>query len=187
MEPADCFALFDLPRTAHLDEAVLRDRYHEEVRRLVDPVDGGGEAGRTLHRAHEILADPVQRLRHLLQLLAPERKAGGTGLSGELVALFSETGSLLSRADALLTRLGQTTSALGRAMLAAEEAAVQLGLQSILGKLTLKREEELAGLPEVRVENLEALEAVSGRLRMLQKWQGEVQTRLLRLLTGSPP
>ncbi len=184
MDPSDCFALFNLPRTAQLDQTLLRDRYHERVRELVDPATGGGEAGRALHRAHEILADPVQRLRHLLHLLAPERKAAGAGLSGELVELFSEVGGVLNRADGLISRLSQTASALGRALLAGEEAEVQLALQNVLGKLTGKWDTELAEVPRIRPDDVESLEATLGRLRILQKWQGEVQARLLRLLTG---
>jgi hypothetical protein len=120
----------------------------------------------------------------LLQLLAPERKAGGAGLSGELVELFSEVGAVLHRADGLIARLSQTASALGRALLAAEEAEVQIALQNVLGKLTAKWETELADLQRISPENVEALESVLGLLRILQKWQGEVQARLLRLLTG---
>lgn len=186
MDPADCFALFDLPRSPHLDEALLRDRYHEQVRKLVDPATGGGEEGRALHRAHEILSDPVSRLRHLLQLLAPDRKPGGTGLSGELVACFAEVGAVLQRADGLLTRLSRTASALGRALLAAEEAEVQVSLQNVLGMLQAKWDQELAGLRDLGGGDADVLESLLGRMRILQKWQGEVQARLLRLLTGGP-
>lgn len=181
----DCFARLNLPRAAHLDESELKERYHEQVRTLIDPATGGGEEGQALHRAYEVLADPVQRLRHLLDLAAPERKAGGTGLSGDLVELFSEIGTVLHRADALLTRLSQTGSALGRALLAEQEAEAQVALQGMLGRLTEKWDLELARLCELRVEEVEALEAAVGRLRILQKWQGELQGRLLRFLTGA--
>ena len=184
MDPDDCFALLDLPRSAHLDEADLRERYHALVRERIDAATGGGDAGQALHRAHEILADPVLRLRHLLRLVAPDRKGGGAALSADLMRLFSDVGTVLQRADQLLGRLGQTSSALGRALLAGEEADVQLGLQGILGQLTEAWDAEVEGLTHLGIEDPSAIEAALGRLRVLQKWKGEVQARLLKFLTG---
>jgi hypothetical protein len=184
MDPDDCFALLDFPRSAHLDDADLRERYHALVRERIDAATGGGDAGQVLHRAYEILADPVLRLRHLLRLVAPDRKGGGAALSADLMGLFSEVGAMLHRADQLLGKLGQTTSALGRALLAADEAEVQLELQVILGQLTEAWDAEIEGLPHLGVEDPSAIEAALGRLRVVQKWKSELQARLLKFLTG---
>jgi hypothetical protein len=184
MDPDDCFALLDLPRSAHLDDAELRERYHALVRERIDAATGGGDVGQALHRAYEILADPVLRLRHLLRLVAPDRKSGGAALSADLMGLFSEVGTVLQRADQLLGRLGQTSSALGRALLAGEEAEVQLALQGVLSQLTEAWDAEIESLPHLGIEDPIVIEAALGRLRVLQKWKGEVQTRLLKFLTG---
>jgi hypothetical protein len=182
MDPDDCFALFGLPRAAYLDETALRESYHQHVRERIDATTGGGEEGRDLHRAYEILADPVQRIRHLLRLIDPARKPAGTVLSGDLLELFAEIGSVLPRADGLLARVGQTTSFLGRALLAGEEAELQLALQNVLGKLTGAWEEETGRLATLASAEAAPLEAALGRLRTLQKWKGQVQERLLKFL-----
>ena len=184
MEPVDFFALLDLPRNAHVDEALLRDRYHERVRVLIDPTTGGGEEGRMLHQVYEVLADPVQRLRHLLQLAAPGRQGGGAALSGDLLEIFPKVGAALSRADGLLGRLLQTSSALGRAVLAVEEAEAQMTLQNVLATLSAKWDEETSRLPQVAATDPEALESALGRLRVIQKWKAEVQARLLKFLAA---
>jgi len=184
METVDFFALLDLPRTAHVDEDLLRDRYHERVRVLVDPSTGGGEEGRRLHQAYEVLADPVQRLRHLLQLVAPGSQRGGATLSGDLMEIFPKVGAVLHRADGLLGRLAQTSSALGRAVLAVEEAEAQMTLQDVLATLTAKWDDETGRLSQISATDPEALEAALGRLRVIQKWKAEVQARLLKFLTG---
>jgi len=126
----------------------------------------------------------VQRLRHLLQLAAPGRKSGGAALPGDLLEIFPKVGAALNRADALFSRLARTSSALGRAVLAVEEAEAQLTLQEVLATLTAKWDDETGGLTQVGATDPDGLEAALGRLRVIQKWKGEVQARLLKFLTG---
>ena len=95
----DAFALLGLPRRAALDEAQLQAAWHEKSR-AAHPDTAGGDAALAadINAAHEILASPEKRLKHLLELNAVPWRA--IPLSADWMDLFSQTGTALQSAAA---------------------------------------------------------------------------------------
>lgn len=128
----DAFAFFDLPRRPWLEPEPLKEEFHRRSARLHP--DAGGEAGafRDLNAAYQILRDPVSRLRHLLELEAPEELARQWPIPPGLADLFMRTGAARQQTEQLLVRQRAAGSPLAKALLAGECAAQTRQLAAIL-------------------------------------------------------
>jgi len=184
-DPEDCFALLGFPRSARLEADAVRERHHERVRALAQ--EGGGGAGEeALHRAVAVLADPARRLRHLLELHTGGARSGSAGmvLGPDLLERFAAAERVLRRADDVWGRLRAASSALGRALLAPEEAEAQRLLGDLIADLTTLRDREDANLDGLSPTDAVALETALARFRVLDKWLAEARERRLRFLSG---
>ena len=179
------FELLGIPESAALSEDELQRRYHKVIA-AVHPDLASSEAERAeftsqssaINEARDTLANPVKRLRHLIDLRAP-----GTALNAapgdDLMNLFQMVGTALQHADSFLAKKRETTTMLGKALLAEEEIGVQTTLQEVLGAVSHLQNE--APLQDGPVRELLRL---YGRLSFLQKWQNQLNERLLFLITS---
>ncbi len=185
----DYFALLGVDRAAVLDEDVLRERYHGRCRE-VHPDQASGEADRLrraevtreLNEAWEVLRRPASRLRHLLEVTAPDF-AGEVQVSPALMDLFGRITEPIHEADVLLAKRRQASTPLGRALLSDSLMEAQKLLQSLLGEVTRENDRRVDELARLDVSRPEALKQAYGELSFLAKWQAQLQERILALLT----
>ena len=185
----DCFEVLGIEKAAALDEEAVRRQYHEAAKNS-HPDQAENEEEREafskrsaeLNQAWETLRHPVSRLRHLLELIDPGGKRDA-GIDGSLVEIFGEVGRAVQKADAFFSKRSKASSALGKALLADEQIEVQESLQGVLGRVTAAHEERISELARVDVDSVSDLEAVYTQLTFLDKWQRQIQDRLLRILT----
>ncbi len=178
------FTLLGLPQAAVLDEAALQAAYHEKSR-AAHPDKPGGDAqlAAEINSAHEILAAPEKRLKHLLDLHAVPWRA--IPISNEMMALFSQLGPQLQNAAALAKKKQQATSALSKALLAPEEMKLREQLEEIGFQIETARTEILDSLPAFDTDltaHLTDLQVTQATLSYLAKWQAQIREALLVMM-----
>ena len=179
----DHFAALGLERAAHVDEAAVRERFHELSRELHPDADGGDEEKfAAINEAQRVLSSTASRLRHLLELEFGERAEATGQMSEALMTLFGEIGGVLQTADELVERRRAATTAVARALLAGDEMSVQSDLMTAGGKVQARRAEIEAELADASPDDRESLEAALHELAFLEKWQGQIQERMGALL-----
>jgi curved DNA-binding protein CbpA len=186
----DHFSILGQPRRPWLDPEEVKDAFHRLGASLHPDVPGTGDAAQftALNAAWSVLREPASRLRHLLELTAPEALAGAAPPPLELADLFMEIAGVRRRLDALLGKRKAATSPLTRALLASEEADLRREIQSTLGRLQAA---EAASLAEVRVvdsawndptpEAVAALVRSYHRLAYLARWLAQTRESLFAL------
>ena len=187
-EAFDAFAILGLDRALTIDDADLNSAWKELSRtHHPDQETGDTDQSATVNRAYDLLRAPSRRLRHWLELqgIAIGRQAS---IEPSLMDLFSRIGPLLQEADEVLQKRSAASSALAKALLAESEIATQQRLQDLLATL----QGELAATTD-RFPTLEsgtspgnsdeALGALA-RLGFLEKWQQQVQERVMNLIAG---
>ncbi len=187
----DCFAILGLPRTAALDEETLHRAYVESSK-TAHPDHGGSDAQAALtNAAYETLRAPERRLKHLLELAAPEdAKAWRTvPMDDRMMGLFSKLGKALEVSGKFLERKAKAQSALAKALLTNEEMREREVLEGIGFEI-----EEMRGVMESRLPALDAAVPEAGtdtwkevalmqaRFAYLARWQTQVRERLLALM-----
>lgn len=176
---SDFFAVMGLPRSAWLDGEVLKERFHRlSAERHPDAPGGSGAAFSALNEAWQALREPVSRLRHFLELTAPESLAGSDGAPAELGDLFMDIATLKQLAGAM----EKPSSPLARALLEPRRLALLERFSGVETRLTAAVEQ---GHGEIRNPAATApeLAATLGRLTFLSHWGR--QMRELRLALDS--
>ena len=182
-ETVDHFATLGLERSAALDEAFVRERFHEMSREAhPDAEDGDESRFAAINEAQRVLSSPAARLRHLLELEYGGKVESTGAMSAQLMDLFSDVGSALSQADALISKRQAATTAVSKALLAGEEVSVQQALMGAGGQLMGRRQEIEAGLGGIGLSDRGKLVATAHELAFLEKWQRQVQERLGQLI-----
>lgn len=187
----DCFVILGLPRSAAVDEETLHKAYADKSR-SAHPDHGGSdaEAART-NAAYETLRAPERRLKHLLELGAPEdAKAWRTVPMDEpMMALFLHLGKTLEASAKFLEKKSKAQSALAKALLANEEMQQREALEAIGFEIEERRRVLEAGLGELdqtlREGSREAWKNAAlaqARFAYLGKWQTQMRERLLALM-----
>lgn len=188
---ADAFAIFSLPRSAALDSATLQAAY-AALSRSAHPDHGGSEVeAAAVNAAYETLRLPEKRLKHLMELAAPEEAKAwrAVPLDESMMAVFMDLGSALEASAKLLEKKSRTSSALAKALLTNEEMALRdrletlgLGLEERKTRMEAefhKFDERLSSGDETVWKGLAATQA---RLAYLAKWQTQIRERLLALM-----
>ncbi len=127
------FEVLGLERRLVLDESALKELYHARSRAEHPDVAGSGGDFERVAEAYAVLKDPVRRLKYWLELefTGAGGKAGRELISGELLELFGEVNAILQSVDEIMKRKAACRTELGRAALAGEEAARQIGLAAL--------------------------------------------------------
>lgn len=197
MKQDDPFDLLGLAPSLQLDSAEIESAWRDRAKTShpdlpssasgPDPAPSpSAEHSGALHRARETLADPASRLEAWLHHhgVEPERSAS---IDSALMDAFTRTNDTVSRADALLARVRQADSALAKALLAKEMAAIQLSLQETMGDLRKQAVAFEAKFPslEAAAENDDFTQATAilAGLKFLTKWQNSCQEKLLALIS----
>jgi len=183
MSQVDHFATLGLDRAAALDEAVVKEKFHELSREAHPDSEGGDEekfAG--INEAQRVLSSPSARLKHLIELeFGAEAKQAGE-MSETLMGLFAEIGAALSEADGVILKRQTATTAVAKALLAGVEMGAQKKLMEAGGRLMERRQEVEEGLAETALNDEPALRNAAHELAFLEKWQRQVQERMGQLV-----
>lgn len=186
----DHFTTLVQPRRPWLDAEALKAAFHRLSASLHPDVPGTGDAAQfaALNAAYAVLREPAARLRHLLELTAPELLAAGSSPPPALADLFMDIASVRRRLDEFLSKRTTATSPLTRALLAGDEAALRRDLTAIGAQLGAA---EAAALEEVRLLDAawhdpqtgagEALTLLAHRLSYLARWRDQTREALFTL------
>ena len=185
----DHFAILGQPRRPWLDEAALKDAFHQATARQHPDVAGGsGEEASALNAAYAVLRDPAARLRHLLELEWPDAAPVSAAVAPELADAFGKIAALRQAGSALQKKAAAAQSPLARALLAGEQAEQRRALESALAALAADESSALEVLRGLDVEWSERdetmrtrLAAAQQRLAFLAKWQAQLREDLFRL------
>jgi curved DNA-binding protein CbpA len=187
----DCFEVLSLPKRAALSENEIHQAYATKSR-TAHPDHAGSEAiAAEVNAAYETLRRPEKRLKHLLELAAPDGgKAWRTvPLDEAMMSLFTELGKALQASEKFLQRKASAQSALAKALLMNDEMRHREALEGIGFEIETHRtemEEQLSAL-DIALQNEDAsiwqnLAGMQARLSYLAKWQTQIRERLLALM-----
>lgn len=184
----DYFAILDQPRRPWLEPDAVKAAFHRASAILHPDVPESGDAARfaELNAAHSTLREPASRLRHLLELTAPETLATAAAPPGEFGDLFMQIAGARQRLDGFLKRRQKATSALARALLTGEEAGLRQELEAVLGSLEGAESAVLEEVQEMDREwsgnsSVEALASFYRRLSYLARWLAQTREAVFTL------
>ncbi len=187
----DAFERLGVARAAALDAEALKAAYLEKNREAhPDRAEGDAVLSAELNAAYETLREPESRLKHLLELEhAGAGAAWGTvPMEEALMAVFARLGPLLQKTEAFAKKRDAAASALGRALLAGEQMALQEELETVLVEIEQRREDleaELAGVDALRAAGADAaaekMRTLRAKFAYLGKWRGQAREALARL------
>ncbi len=183
----DHFAALAQPRRPWLDPEALRESFQRAAAQHHPDIAGGGEERfAALNAAHIILREPAARLRHLLELAAPERLSGAAPIPPSLGVLFMELATLRGNLKSFWEKESTTASPLVRALLAAEKFALRHLLALALVRLADAHDTALAELRALDAAwpasaALDALAPLQARFAFLAKWTAQLREDDFRL------
>jgi len=195
----DCFALINEPRRPWLDPETLKQKFLTLSSQLhPDRVHGEAPAEKIaaqdryaeINAAYNLLRDPKERLRHLLELEQGGKPKDVQRIPSELISFFNELNQMSREADALLAEKSAVTSPLlkvqmfDRSQECTERlAALQLRINSeregLLGEIQKIDSDWDAGADRETV--LQRLEELYRLLSYFTRWSGQLQERIVRL------
>ena len=174
-----------------MDAAALQSAYTALSREAHPDHGGSEERASAVNAAFETLRSPEKRLKHLMEIAAPEEaKAWRTvPLDESMMSVFMELGSALDASAKLVEKKSKASSALAKALLANEEMALRDRLETIGFGVEEKKVAMEAGLPaldeRLAVGDMSVwkdIAAIQARLAYLAKWQAQIRERLLALM-----
>jgi curved DNA-binding protein CbpA len=187
----DAYQILSLQRSAALDEEALHKAYAEKSRAAHPDHGGSDELAAAVNAAYETLRTPEKRLKHLLEMAAPEdAKAWRTvPMDDGMMALFSELGKALDASGKFLEKKGRAQSTLAKALLANEEMQQREVLEDIGFEIENRRremEQRLSALdealPKGDADTWKEVALMQARFAYLARWQAQVRERLLALM-----
>lgn len=185
----DSFAIFDLPRHPSLDPEELRDEFHRRSASLHPDAGGDGEKFAQLNAAYRILSEPAARLRHLLELEAPELLVQAPRIPPALADRFMRVAAARQGCAAFLAKHRAATSPLARALLTGEHAVQLRVLKTAFDDLNTAQTEALARLEILDADwrdRLLELATLQAELSYLEKWAAQLRESQLELALTSP-
>lgn len=183
----DAFALFDLERRPLIDEVALKERYLRlAAARHPDLSGGNDEQFHLLQDAYKTLRDPAARLRHLIELVF--RGAEIQDDATPHAELFMCAAGAVHAARAVLSRLENTDTRLGRAILSPEILTALEQIRAAMASVGKMRSELTARLEslDLRWPDVSAgeLAALASSFSFLSRWASELSESEFRLAHG---
>lgn len=172
----NAFDVLGLPHRAALGEDEVRSAYFEKSK--------SAEADRSeLNAAFELLLAPDKRLRHLIDLAAPDdaKQWRAVTMSEDLMSLFMALGKARPDAEALIDKRSKAQTALSKALLEGQTFSTRETLEEIGTALDAKRTELESSLVTIEGD-WQGLAAAQARFAYLAKWQAQVRELLLKLM-----
>jgi curved DNA-binding protein CbpA len=186
----DHFAVLAQPRRPWLDPDALRESFQRAAAEQHPDAPGGEDARfAALNTAHAILRDPATRLRHLLELIAPERPPATAPIPPALADLFMQIASLRRAVDEHRRKLTAATNPLSSALLAGESTRLRAELEASLARLGSLQESALGELRALdsgwppTTSSADELASLQARFAFLGKWEGQLREDLFQLTT----
>jgi DnaJ-domain-containing protein 1 len=186
----DHFAALDQPRRPWIDPEALKDFFHRASAELHPDVAGSGDAARfaEVNAAYSALRDPVWRLRHLLELEAPEQLSRPQSIPAEFADLFMRAAGFRQALDALMKKDGAAPNALTKALLANERMALWQRVTALRDEIDAAYEASVALLCALDAEwearppdIMERLAGLQQRFAYLSRWRVQVGESLFKL------
>jgi molecular chaperone HscB len=202
----DYFALLNEPRRPALDVEALKERFLKLSSAVhPDRFHHAAEAERQaateryaeLNAAFQCLSEPKDRLLHLYELEAGERPKDIQRIPPGTMDLFVEVGQLCRDVDAFLAERAKAESPMVKVQLFARGLEWVDKLQQVQAHVNAKREELMAELEKLNVAwekappvgdpgrtaalPLERLEQIYRVLSYINRWNGQLQERLVQL------
>ena len=184
----DAFALFHLPRRPWLDAEILKDEFHRRSASLHPDAGGDADQFAQLNASHQTLREPAARLRHLLELEAPELLAQSQQIPPPLAGRFMRVAAARQSAASFLAKHRSASSPLAHALLAGEHATHSQNLNAALADLETAQTNALAHLREIddtwreRIPDIARLHA---ELSYMEKWTAQLRELHLALTLAS--
>ena len=183
----DHFATLQQPRRPWLDPAALKDAFHRlGAQRHPDTAGGDADSFAALNAAWQTLREPATRLRHLLELEAPDLLTRPAQIPPALADTFMRIATLRRTLEDFRKKHAAASTPLARALLAAERHTLKGQLESALADLDTAHEralDELRALDATWPSSLDALAALQQQLAFLSKWSTDLRESLFTLST----
>jgi curved DNA-binding protein CbpA len=187
----DYFAILQQPRRPWLDSEALKERFHRQTAELHPDVAGGGDDGffAALNASYTVLRDPASRLRHLLELEAPERLAPPRDIPPALADLFMRIAGFRRALDIFSKKESAASSALARALLAGERLELSQQGGSVRASLEAAYDVAMATLRAIDSDwqkdprpsdAAEHLAALHHQIAYLSKWRSQLTEALFQ-------
>jgi curved DNA-binding protein CbpA len=181
------FAALELPARPWIEPEVLKEAFHRlGAARHPDAPGGEADAFSTVNAAWQVLRDPAQRLRHLLELEGAP--AASTQIPPTLADTFMSLAALRRRLDDFVKRQAAASGALAKALLASERTDLGLDLRSTLTQLDECIAQALqevraidAAWPARDAATITRLAISQQSLAFLGKWSDQLREALYRL------
>ena len=185
----DHFDTLAQPRRPWLDADALKDAFHRAAAQHHPDVAGGSnDPSAALNAAYAILREPAARLRHLLELEAPERLSRPQPISNALADFFMRLASLRQALDAFALKESSARSELSRALLSGEKLALLRRCTDAAAQLDAAHELSLDALRALDAEwdarpadAVERLAALHQQFAYLSKWRSQIREALFKL------
>jgi len=186
----DHFAALDQPRRPWLNADALKECFHRASASLHPDVPGTGDAARFAEAsaAYSALRDPVGRLRHLLELEAPEMLGRASEIPPDFTDLFMRLAELRQSLNAFQKKEGAATQGLARALLIGERQLMLARVMALKSDLDSSYEASMVALQALDAEwepraadSIERLAAVQQRFAYLSKWRTQLGESLFKL------
>jgi hypothetical protein len=181
----DFFAVLRVPARPWLDPDVLRDIY-VRLSEALHRQAGSQDELVVVNRAYQVLNNPATRVEHLLSVTGAE--PGTRRINPVMGEFFGRVAGSLQEADRLLGEISLQSSALARALRIQQVHALKADLDNLEQDLAAHQARRLEALRELDqawqhdpAAAREALAQVAVDLTVLQKWQGQIRERLLRM------
>jgi hypothetical protein len=185
----DHFAVLHQPRRPWLDEATLKDVFHEATaRQHPGVVRDAGDGAAMLNAAYAVLRDPAARVRHLLELEWPQSVPKAASFPPDFADVFGKIAGIRQRAAEIYRKEATAQSLLARALLVGERTACREDVEATLAILSAARstiEQDLreldAGWDRRDASTPGRLSGIQQQLTFLAKWQAQLSEDLFRL------
>jgi curved DNA-binding protein CbpA len=187
----DYFAILQQPRRPWLDSDALKERFHRQTAEHHPDVSGGRDDGHfaALNAAYTVLRDPASRLRHLLELEAPERLSLSPEIPPGLAELFMRIAGFRRALDAFSKKEFAASSAVARALLAGERLALSRQGDAIRADLEAAYDMAMETLRAIdsdwekvlrHSDAAERLAALHHQCAYLSKWRSQLAEALFQ-------
>ncbi len=197
----DYFALLDEPRRPWLDPGALKQKFlARSAAAHPDKIHCASDAEKAaaaksfaeLNSAYNCLAEPKSRLLHLLELELGAKPRDIQQIPAALADLFAEVAAACRSADGFLAEKARATSPLLQVQFFERGLAWMDQLNALQTELNRRREQmtgELKALDEKwagadagsRPEMLPALEELYRLFSYFNRWNGQIQERVVQL------
>jgi DnaJ-domain-containing protein 1 len=197
----DLFAVLRVPRRPWLDSDILKENFLSlSAQSHPDHVHGAPEAQKaiaqdqftSLNSAYHRLVDPRDRLLHLIELEAGERKFEIQSIPADLMNLFLEVGEVCRKTEGLLAEKETESSPLLKVRLF-ERAQNQIEeLRAAQREVNSSRDHLVSEIKELdtdwemidaekRAPRLRRLNEIASLLNYSKKWNAQLEEKIVRL------